>query len=584
MSLIQHRIGSKIHKDTKNAVEADYHKEHPKLRYPSLSTTREEPDSSSEWEGGTNDQTNRYEYWNNDFKPLPSKQITLQNDANVESVERLMDIGEISRDHSISPAGTEMAVPSRIHKPEEDLENECQFLRKKNDQLTRENAELKKMMLQRNTTLEKEHSEQVKKTLQNHKSEKMFMEENHRHSLALLEKKHGEKVVHIQNSTKEEVSRMETDYNNHLRLIIERHEKLLKTVLHQHEEEKREMSSNFEVERREFHDEKVKLSSAMELQKNTFETRLKNLRIESENTKQRMTAEHRAAKDKIMKGFEDEKALMGSHLQELEDCEKTRIMGGQHSQELHKEDREIEKVEDLSSGDWTSRSRQQSYNRDIPSRPHSRGASTVLNYNDVGQLSARKQEYVARATDSPFFNLSSESVKQPPPVRKRFEEQDAIEKLRLEKEKVGKHRKLKGDVEGTLVKKAMSYRDLALGFQDLVSEIDDLSRVRWDNKREADWPFPDRVLCKSENARRSKQHIVQNTIWVILYERIFCTPFRVFGAEGKLMERDWIEKYGQGELPHPVCLIRQLSSTRFEVSGGPCTLSKAYQRFRKMEI
>ena len=531
-------------------MEADYHKKLPKLP-----TTREEPDSSSE--EGTYDQTNRQEYWNNDFKPLPSRQITLQNDANVESVGRLMDIGEISRDHSFSPAGTEMAVPSRTHKSE--YEKLLEAVHHQHEEEKREmssNFEVERR---------KFHDEKAKllSVIEGYER-KIYLMKPYEKQLETLHHQYREERGQMLGNFNIEKSRMEREV---------RHQKdCSEKLVEKHGEEIRKM-------KREFHE----LSSAMEVQKNTFETRLKNLRIESENTKQRMTAEHRAAKDKIMKGFEDEKASMESHLQELEDRypEKTRIMGGQHSQELHKEDREIEEVEDLSSGDWTSHSRQQSYNRDIPPRPHSRGASTVLNYNDVGQLSAREKEYV--------FNLSSKSVKQPPPVRKRFEEQNAVEKLRLEKEKAEKHRKLWGDVEalkGTLGDhfKAMSYRDLALGFQELVGEIDDFSRVQWDNKREADWPFPDRVLCKSENARRSKQHIVQNTVWVILYERIFCTPFRVFGAEGKLMEREWIEKYGQGELPYPICLIRQLSSTRFEVSGGPCTLSKAYQRFRKMEI
>jgi len=97
----------------------------------------------------------------------------------------------------------------------------------------------------------------------------------------------------------------------------------------------------------------------------------------------------------------------------------------------------------------------------------------------------------------------------------------------------------------------MSDRELSHRFQDLVSEIDDFSRVRWDNERETTWPFPDKVLRESENERRSKQYVIQNTIWVILYEMIFCTPFRVLGAKGKLKEQDWIEKYGQ-DLKPPV--------------------------------
>jgi len=263
--------------------------------------------------------------------------------------------------------------------------------------------------------------------------------------------------------------------------------------------------------RSEFYDEKAKLSSTIESQKYTFETRLTALRIDTENDKQRVTAKHQATKDEMMRRFEEEKTSMRKDLQRLND---------QFRKELYKKDREVEEAK-------------------------------------------KKQEV----------------------EEKRLEEQNAAEKLRLEIKKEKEHRKLKGDIEalkGAKVKrdhfKAMTDRDLVPRFKDIASEIDDFSRVRWDNRREATWPFPDKVLRESENERRSKQYVIQNTIWVILYERIFCTPFRVLGTEGKLMEQDWIEKYGKGELSHPDCLIRQLSSTRFEISGGhcTCTLSKAY--------
>jgi CCR4-NOT transcriptional complex subunit CAF120 len=69
------------------------------------------------------------------------------------------------------------------------------------------------------------------------------------------------------------------------------------------------------------------------------------------------------------------------------------------------------------SGDWTLHAPQHPHGRDLPPRPHSRDASTVLGYNDVtNHLSAREQEHVARMTGSSFFNLSSGNAKQPAPV------------------------------------------------------------------------------------------------------------------------------------------------------------------------
>ncbi|KKZ60203.1 hypothetical protein EMCG_05125 [[Emmonsia] crescens] len=63
-----------------------------------------------------------------------------------------------------------------------------------------------------------------------------------------------------------------------------------------------------------------------------------------------------------------------------------------------------------SSGDWTNTARHQAMMRDMPPRPHSRGTSVMLGHNDIStQLSAREQEHLARVTGSSFFNLSSEN-------------------------------------------------------------------------------------------------------------------------------------------------------------------------------
>ncbi|KAL2863871.1 PH domain protein [Aspergillus lucknowensis] len=71
------------------------------------------------------------------------------------------------------------------------------------------------------------------------------------------------------------------------------------------------------------------------------------------------------------------------------------------------------------SGDWMAHTRspsQMSLNRDSQPRPKSRGASSMINYNDISShLTAREQEHVARVTGSSFFNLSSDT-KKPPPV------------------------------------------------------------------------------------------------------------------------------------------------------------------------
>jgi hypothetical protein len=127
----------------------------------------------------------------------------------------------------------------------------------------------------------------------------------------------------------------------------------------------------------------------------------------------------------------------------------------------------------------------------------------------------------------------------------------------FEVEKTGLVRGLKETVEslkGALVErdhfKTMSDHELARRFQDISIEVDEFARVQWDSGQESLWPFPGQSFRKSENQRRTKQYIIQNTLWVVLYESIFCTPFRILGNQGKSLEATWIEKFGQGKPTH----------------------------------
>lgn len=93
--------------------------------------------------------------------------------------------------------------------------------------------------------------------------------------------------------------------------------------------------------------------------------------------------------------------------------------------------------------------------------------------------------------------------------------------------------------------KAMTDHQILTRFQDVAGEVDDFARVKWEVSKEGEWPWPQHVLKKSDNERRLKHDIIQSRIWVILYQYIFCTPFRVLGDEGKSLERQWAEASGQ---------------------------------------
>ncbi len=105
------------------------------------------------------------------------------------------------------------------------------------------------------------------------------------------------------------------------------------------------------------------------------------------------------------------------------------------------------------SGEWPlqQHARQASFTKDLPTRPHSRGASTVMNASgDLSvPLSAREQEHVARVTGSPLINVASNPHRHAPPGGGLI---GAIEAREKEK------RDMKDGVSSHLVQQAIAQR------------------------------------------------------------------------------------------------------------------------------
>jgi myosin heavy subunit len=94
--------------------------------------------------------------------------------------------------------------------------------------------------------------------------------------------------------------------------------------------------------------------------------------------------------------------------------------------------------------------------------------------------------------------------------------------------------------------KVISDREVANIFQDISVYVEEFAGEPWEKSLGDTWPFPSAAFEGLENDRRTRTHLIQNTLWVILYEMIFCTPFRVLGEEGEKMDMQWLEKYNQG--------------------------------------
>jgi len=125
------------------------------------------------------------------------------------------------------------------------------------------------------------------------------------------------------------------------------------------------------------------------------------------------------------------------------------------------------------------------------------------------------------------------------------------EKARLLSDHAEQQARLKRDIEalnGALVKrehfKPLSDNDLKSLFSGLAIDIDHVARLTW-KYNQTDWT--DELLGQvAKNPRRVKKNILQESLWSVLYDNIFCSPFRVLGEEGRSLETDWNKAFGRG--------------------------------------
>jgi hypothetical protein len=85
--------------------------------------------------------------------------------------------------------------------------------------------------------------------------------------------------------------------------------------------------------------------------------------------------------------------------------------------------------------------------------------------------------------------------------------------------------------------------------QPIANEIEQLSRIEWNTRRASSWPCTEGHMRQlhPQNTRRLKQYIVQSSLWAFLYQRVFRSPFCMFGAEGADLDRDWEDIYASGK-------------------------------------
>lgn len=99
----------------------------------------------------------------------------------------------------------------------------------------------------------------------------------------------------------------------------------------------------------------------------------------------------------------------------------------------------------------------------------------------------------------------------------------------------------------------------------LVKEVKELARLEW--KRDPD--IEGLLKSISVQPETLKRQLLQDSIWLVLHEFIFCSPFRIFGKEGKRLEAEWYKCCEEEGALLSLSLIQHGRPARFRYSQSP---------------
>lgn len=243
---------------------------------------------------------------------------------------------------------------------------------------------------------------------------------------------------------------------------------------------------------------------------------------------QRSLQEHNAERIRLQKALNAEKEAL-QHLQEERNAEEKRL----HSRisELQQQhESEIDRMQQEYESEMGRIRHEHESEEDRMHQEHKSEEDRMLKEHESNQALLRaKMEKMKQDHDS--------EQKQ---MRKELEAAHAEETKRLRRdiEAYSKDLLTRDDF------KPMLDNEIKGRFLDLAQEIDTLARLEW-KPNQKEWT--NQVLRRlSGNQRLLKKQILQDSVWVILHENIFCSPFRVFGEEGRRLESQWNDTYEQG--------------------------------------
>lgn len=95
--------------------------------------------------------------------------------------------------------------------------------------------------------------------------------------------------------------------------------------------------------------------------------------------------------------------------------------------------------------------------------------------------------------------------------------------------------------------KSLPDQEIIVGFSEIAQLVTNFSRQltqsTWKSRKDSFQFSEDQLEQFSTQTRILKLELIGNTVWLILFDRIFSTPFNVLGREGKTLYSRWISDF-----------------------------------------
>jgi hypothetical protein len=349
---------------------------------------------------------------------------------------------------------------------------------------------------------------------------------DHENGLALLNRK----IVSLKGEHEEATARTRRDYDEE-KDRLDKTIKELQNELDQHKEELQNTVTNLQA------------SHASELQHQAEDHEFK------EEEMVRKLGETKRKHNQAMQSLEAEHDLLLQNEMEIHSLT-IATMKQDHEEERSKWQRDLVNEKEIHTVEKNQLTSEYNQQRTLMEEDHAN--QTRLNREASDKEVADMKE--ALESQKALFTGRVENIKE--------EYKSQLEKLIAERDGLeDRHatelRKLRGSFEHEIEAycEALLARDkftpipdpeITSRFTALTQEVHALSLLEWKADRKK---WSTQVLHQlSDNERSLKQQILKDIIWRALQEYIFCSPFRILGEEGKVLEKQWNDACGQGLL------------------------------------